>query len=139
MRVFIFIFILSACFDLVIFVRISFLGVFSLHSFAFSPLFLFLPYRFPLLIKKPKQLTFNPFFKNRVSRRKGTLLGRLSFLLVILFILANILITTLLTTASIANYPGGHALALVHSLHPRALHNDTKRKFLKRPDLCYPG
>lgn len=61
-----------------------------------------------------------------VSRRKGTLLGRLSFLFVMLLILINILITTLLTTASIANYPGGHALALLHSLHSPALTNNTE-------------
>ena len=78
-------------------------------------------------------------FQNRVSRRKGTVLGRLSFLLVILLILANILITTLLTAASMANYPGGHALALLHSLHPRSLHNDTRRKSFKRLYLYYAG
>ena len=103
---------------------------FFLYSFTFSGYSSF----FPTASSFPTRSQNNSLFffkkKNRVSRRKGTLLGRLSFLLVILLILANILITTLLTTASMANYPGGHALALVHSLHPRPLHKITKREFL---------
>ena len=117
--------------------RFSFLSAFfdaRLSSFPFihSPFprcSSFFPTAFLIPNKKPKQLTF-VYIKNRVSRRKGTLLGRLSFLLVILLILANTLITTLLTTASMANYPGGHALSLVHSLYPRSLHTITKREFL---------
>ena len=120
------------------FVHVSFPSIFfSLFIYVF-PLFLFLLHCFLPTNKKTKPLTF-VYIKNRVSRRKGTLLGRLSFLLVILLILANILITMLLTTASMANYPGGHALALLHSLHPRALHNNTKRKSFKRLYLYYPG
>ncbi|KIJ93626.1 hypothetical protein K443DRAFT_383319 [Laccaria amethystina LaAM-08-1] len=65
-----------------------------------------------------------------VSRRKGTLVGCLSFLLAATIRLANILTTALLTTASIANYPGRHPLALLHSLHPRTLHPITNRSSL---------
>lgn len=52
----------------------------------------------------------------RVSLRKGTLLGRLSFLIVAGIITGNYLLTLVSLRASIVNYPGGQALAAFHRI-----------------------
>ncbi|KAI0715822.1 alpha-1,6-mannosyltransferase subunit [Cerioporus squamosus] len=55
------------------------------------------------------------------SRRKGTLLGRLSFLAVVAMLAGNCFATFLLARSSFANYPGGTALyAFNHLLHRRS-------------------
>jgi alpha-1,6-mannosyltransferase len=51
------------------------------------------------------------FLNGRVSRPKGTLIGRVLFLSLIALVVANGFATYLLTSASMANYPGGEALA----------------------------
>lgn len=53
----------------------------------------------------------------RVSRKKGTLFGRLMFLIAVTVVVANCLVTVLLTKSSIANYPGGSAMALLNQLY----------------------
>ncbi|KAF4614053.1 hypothetical protein D9613_007414 [Agrocybe pediades] len=53
-----------------------------------------------------------------VSRRKGTLVGRLLFLAVPAIIAANMLVTVLSTKASMDNYPGGEALSVFHQIYP---------------------
>ncbi|KAF9463957.1 Alg9-like mannosyltransferase family-domain-containing protein [Collybia nuda] len=53
-----------------------------------------------------------------VSRRKNSLFGRFLFLIVAGLLACNVLVTCLLTYASIHNYPGGEALALFHRLYP---------------------
>ncbi|KAF8150150.1 alpha-1,6-mannosyltransferase subunit [Crassisporium funariophilum] len=53
-----------------------------------------------------------------VSRRKGSLWGRLCFLATSALIAGNVLATILFTRASMGNYPGGHALAQFHHLYP---------------------
>ncbi|KAF7972945.1 hypothetical protein HWV62_16508 [Athelia sp. TMB] len=47
-----------------------------------------------------------------ISRKKGTIFGRMMFLAVLAILGANTLVTTLLTKSSMENYPGGEALAL---------------------------
>jgi alpha-1,6-mannosyltransferase len=47
----------------------------------------------------------------RVSQPKSNLLGRIAFGAAFAMIMGNLLATTLLATTSIANYPGGEALA----------------------------
>ena len=49
--------------------------------------------------------------QNSARQRKGTLLGLVAFLAVIGALALNTAATVLLTRASMANYPGGHALA----------------------------
>jgi hypothetical protein len=49
--------------------------------------------------------------RNSARQRKGTLLGLIAFLAVIGALMLNTAATVLLTRASMANYPGGHALA----------------------------
>jgi alpha-1,6-mannosyltransferase len=57
----------------------------------------------------------------RISRRKNSIAGRFLFLTASSLILTNILITSLLTTASIANYPGGQALTLFNHKYSQHL------------------
>ncbi|KIJ96549.1 glycosyltransferase family 22 protein [Laccaria amethystina LaAM-08-1] len=116
---------LCALFELFLSMRVSFL---ERLSSLFIRVFPAIPLSSPPLPSLPTKSQKNSLLILMVSRRKGTLLGRLSFLLVRLLILTNILITVLLTTASMANYPGGHALALLHSLYPRARHTTTITK-----------
>ncbi|KAF5327333.1 hypothetical protein D9619_003978 [Psilocybe cf. subviscida] len=52
-----------------------------------------------------------------VTRRKSTLFGKLAFLLAVGIPLANLVITALLTRASMTNYPGGEAMTALHRLH----------------------
>lgn len=59
------------------------------------------------------------YWPHRVSRRKGSIVGRLLFLIVTGFITINVLMTYFVTLASIQNYPGGQALALLHDLDPQ--------------------
>jgi alpha-1,6-mannosyltransferase len=49
--------------------------------------------------------------RNSVRQRKGTFLGLSAFLAVVGALVLNTVATILLTRASMANYPGGHALA----------------------------
>ncbi|KAI0079622.1 hypothetical protein K474DRAFT_1639550 [Panus rudis PR-1116 ss-1] len=51
-----------------------------------------------------------------ISRRKGSLFGRLSFLAVAGLLVINCAVTYLLTLTSIANYPGGAALSEFNDL-----------------------
>jgi len=67
--------------------------------------------RFRLFFHRPN-LTSCRF---RVTRPKNTLFGRLAFLLFTALLSGNCLFTYLSTTASIANYPGGSALALFNT------------------------
>ncbi|PFH50041.1 glycosyltransferase family 22 protein [Amanita thiersii Skay4041] len=50
--------------------------------------------------------------------RKGPILRRVLILFTTSLITANVLLTVLLTLASMWNYPGGEAMALLHSLYP---------------------
>ncbi|OCH94902.1 hypothetical protein OBBRIDRAFT_884451 [Obba rivulosa] len=52
-----------------------------------------------------------------ISRRKGTLFGRLCFLSVAGLLAGNCLATVFLTRASMANYPGGHAMAQFNEIY----------------------
>ncbi|KAH9041595.1 alpha-1,6-mannosyltransferase subunit [Lactarius pseudohatsudake] len=49
-----------------------------------------------------------------LNRRKGSIWGRLAFLMVAGALMLNTVVTVLLTRASMANYPGGTALALLN-------------------------
>jgi len=51
-------------------------------------------------------------YRNSIRQRKGRILGLLAFLIVAGSLVLNTAMTTIATRASIANYPGGHALAL---------------------------
>lgn len=55
--------------------------------------------------------------RNSARQRKGTLLGLIAFLAVIGALALNTAATVLLTRASMANYPGGHALARLNERH----------------------
>lgn len=50
--------------------------------------------------------------QNSIRQRKGKILGQLAFLIVVGSLVLNTATTIIATRASIANYPGGHALAL---------------------------
>jgi len=50
--------------------------------------------------------------RNSIRQRKGRALGLLAFLMVVGSLVLNTATTIIATRASIANYPGGHALAL---------------------------
>ncbi|CAL1695049.1 unnamed protein product [Somion occarium] len=52
-----------------------------------------------------------------ISRRKGSLFGRLCFLAVAGLLVCNFLVTYMLTVTSIANYPGGEALTRFNELY----------------------
>ena len=54
--------------------------------------------------------------KSRMSRRKGTLIGRLCFLSIPALLLVNCGATYLLALSSFANYPGGSALFAFNKL-----------------------
>jgi alpha-1,6-mannosyltransferase len=60
--------------------------------------------------------------RNRVRQRKGTLLGLTAFLAVVGALALNTAATVLLTRASMANYPGGHALARLNERFEESLH-----------------
>ncbi|KAG5637949.1 hypothetical protein H0H81_002477 [Sphagnurus paluster] len=53
-----------------------------------------------------------------VSLPKNKIYGQLMALYMPLFLCINMAITYILTMASVNNYPGGHALALLHHLYP---------------------
>jgi alpha-1,6-mannosyltransferase len=50
--------------------------------------------------------------RNSIRQRKGRILSLLAFLIVVGSLVLNTATTIIATRASIANYPGGHALAL---------------------------
>jgi hypothetical protein len=50
--------------------------------------------------------------QNSIRQRKGRILSLLAFLIVVGSLVLNAAITMIATRASIANYPGGYALAL---------------------------
>ncbi|KAJ7592689.1 glycosyltransferase family 22 protein [Mycena floridula] len=52
-----------------------------------------------------------------VSRRKGSLLGRILFMGLMGMISANFALTALLTMTSVSNYPGGEALAIFNQMY----------------------
>jgi alpha-1,6-mannosyltransferase len=60
--------------------------------------------------------------RNSVRQRKGTLLGLIAFLAVIGALALNTAATVLLTRASMANYPGGHALAWLNERYVEPSH-----------------
>jgi alpha-1,6-mannosyltransferase len=60
--------------------------------------------------------------RNSVRQRKGTLLGLIAFLAVIGALALNTAATVLLTRASMANYPGGHALARLNERYVEPSH-----------------
>ena len=67
------------------------------------------------------------FFEyDRASRRKASLISRIFFLTPLALIMGNIFATILLTKASLANYPGGQALAVFHQLFS----NNTRMQFI---------
>jgi hypothetical protein len=55
---------------------------------------------------------------SRTSRGKGTLFGQISFLAAAGALCANLALTGILLRTSIANYPGGSAIATLHELVP---------------------
>jgi alpha-1,6-mannosyltransferase len=57
-----------------------------------------------------------------ILRRKGTLLGWFAFLAVVGALALNTAATILLSRASIANYPGGHALARLNVRYAESPH-----------------
>ncbi|KAF5374448.1 hypothetical protein D9615_009109 [Tricholomella constricta] len=57
-----------------------------------------------------------------VSLPKNKLAGQMMFLYVPVFLAINIAVTYMLTLASVNNYPGGQALALLHQLYPQQQH-----------------
>lgn len=62
----------------------------------------------------------------RTSRRKTSLISRIFFLTPLALIMGNIFATILLTKASLANYPGGQALAIFH----QSFSNNTGMQFI---------
>lgn len=58
----------------------------------------------------------------RMSRKKSGFFGRIMFLVTSLMILSNVLLTSLQTYTSIANYPGGQALALLNEKYADSDH-----------------
>ena len=65
---------------------------------------------------------FKTYPENSVRQRKGSLLGLLTFLMVAGALALNMTATILLTRASIANYPGGHALARLNERYGESPH-----------------
>lgn len=60
---------------------------------------------------------------SRMSRKKSGFFGRMLFFATSLMIVSNVLITFLQTSASIANYPGGQALALFNEKYANSDHS----------------
>jgi alpha-1,6-mannosyltransferase len=60
--------------------------------------------------------------RNSLGRRKGSLFGWITFLIVVGTLALNAAATVLLTCASMANYPGGHALARLNERYAESSH-----------------
>ena len=63
-------------------------------------------------ILSPRRSNEPKSISNSIRQRKGKILGQLAFLIVVGSLVLNTATTIIATRASIANYPGGHALAL---------------------------
>ena len=64
----------------------------------------------PSFFSRKASLNAN-IMRNSARQRRGTLFGLIAFLAVTSALTLNTAATVLLTRASMANYPGGHALA----------------------------
>ena len=60
--------------------------------------------------------------KNSLNRRKGSVWGKLALLTVAGALTLNTAATVLLTCASMANYPGGMALAVLNERYADSAH-----------------
>jgi alpha-1,6-mannosyltransferase len=63
--------------------------------------------------------------RNSIRQRKGRILGLLAFLIVVGSLVLNTAMTIIATRASIANYPGGHALALFNKRYAESPNGKT--------------
>ncbi len=84
-------------------------------------LYVVLNYPVPLNIIEPD---VDPF--SSTSRRKATFFGQISFLVALGALTSNFLLTGILTRISMANYPGGVAIATFHQLLPASR---TRKRF----------
>jgi hypothetical protein len=64
-----------------------------------------------ILSSPPIRMSLKPS-RNSIRQRKGRILGLFAFLIVVGSLMLNTAMTIIATRASMANYPGGHALSL---------------------------